>query len=111
MLRPIPGPPWGCRGPAHRLNGFPLLPAGPPSPYPLDCDGAGEADADAARAPGRAPQASRGGDPEDPAGAEGRKALGIPVLSGMLGVTLFGLIFTPVFYVLVKRFSKNKPSN
>jgi multidrug efflux pump len=42
------------------------------------------------------------------AGAEGRKALGIPVLSGMLGVTVFGLIFTPVFYVIVRRFSKSK---
>ena len=42
------------------------------------------------------------------AGAEGRKALGIPVLSGMLGVTLFGLVFTPVFYVLVRRFSKQR---
>lgn len=42
------------------------------------------------------------------AGAEGRKALGIPVLSGMLGVTMFGLLFTPVFYVLVRRFSKTQ---
>ncbi len=42
------------------------------------------------------------------AGAEGRKALGIPVLSGMLGVTVFGLLFTPVFYVLVRRFSKTR---
>ncbi len=44
------------------------------------------------------------------AGAEGRKALGIPVLSGMLGVTVFGLLFTPVFYVLARRFSKTKPA-
>jgi hydrophobe/amphiphile efflux-1 (HAE1) family protein len=33
------------------------------------------------------------------AGAELRRALGTAVFSGMIGVTLFGLIFTPVFYV------------
>ena len=33
------------------------------------------------------------------AGAEMRQSLGTAVFSGMLGVTLFGLIFTPVFYV------------
>ena len=37
------------------------------------------------------------------AGAEMRQSLGTAVFSGMLGVTLFGLIFTPVFYVLVRR--------
>jgi multidrug efflux pump len=36
------------------------------------------------------------------AGAEMRQALGTAVFFGMLGVTLFGLIFTPVFYVLVR---------
>jgi hydrophobe/amphiphile efflux-1 (HAE1) family protein len=36
------------------------------------------------------------------AGAEMRQAMGIAVFSGMLGVTLFGLIFTPVFYVMVR---------
>jgi hydrophobe/amphiphile efflux-1 (HAE1) family protein len=36
------------------------------------------------------------------AGAELRQALGTAVFSGMLGVTLFGLLFTPVFYVLVR---------
>ena len=34
------------------------------------------------------------------AGAEMRQSLGTAVFSGMLGVTLFGLVFTPVFYVL-----------
>jgi multidrug efflux pump subunit AcrB len=34
------------------------------------------------------------------AGAELRQALGTTVFSGMIGVTLFGLIFTPVFYVI-----------
>ncbi|KGP62509.1 RND transporter [Legionella norrlandica] len=38
------------------------------------------------------------------AGAEMRRALGVAVFSGMLGVTFFGLVFTPVFYVLVSRF-------
>ena len=36
------------------------------------------------------------------AGAELRQALGTAVFFGMLGVTVFGLIFTPVFYVLVR---------
>ncbi len=39
------------------------------------------------------------------AGAEMRQSLGTAVFSGMLGVTLFGLIFTPVFYVLTSRFA------
>jgi len=36
------------------------------------------------------------------AGAEMRQSLGTAVLFGMLGVTLFGLVFTPVFYVVVR---------
>ncbi len=36
------------------------------------------------------------------AGAEMRQALGTAVFFGMLGVTLFGLIFTPVFYVVCR---------
>jgi multidrug efflux pump subunit AcrB len=36
------------------------------------------------------------------AGAELRQALGTAVFFGMLGVTLFGLLFTPVFYVFVR---------
>lgn len=39
------------------------------------------------------------------AGAEMRRAIGVAVFSGMLGVTVFGLIFTPVFYVLIRRWS------
>lgn len=39
------------------------------------------------------------------AGAEMRKALGVAVFSGMLGVTLFGLLFTPLFYVLTSTLS------
>ena len=38
------------------------------------------------------------------AGAEMRHAMGIAVFSGMLGVTLFGLLFTPVFYVVIRKF-------
>ncbi len=38
-------------------------------------------------------------------GAEMRQAMGIAVFFGMLGVTLFGLAFTPVFYVTVRRLS------
>ena len=37
------------------------------------------------------------------AGAEMRIALGTAVFWGMIGVTLFGLIFTPVFYVVVRQ--------
>jgi multidrug efflux pump len=36
------------------------------------------------------------------AGAEMRFALGIAVFSGMLGVTAFGIFFTPVFYELIR---------
>ncbi len=51
------------------------------------------------------------------AGAEMRQSLGTAVFSGMIGVTLFGLVFTPVFYVLVtgarrrpKRRTSGQPS-
>ena len=39
------------------------------------------------------------------AGAEMRHAMGVAVFAGMLGVTFFGLILTPVFYLLVRRFT------
>ncbi len=46
------------------------------------------------------------------AGSEMRQAIGVAVFSGMLGVTFFGLIFTPVFYVIFRklemRFSSGK---
>jgi multidrug efflux pump len=45
------------------------------------------------------------------AGAEMRQAMGIAVFSGMIGVTLFGLFLTPVFYVtLMKLGWKKKPA-
>jgi len=37
------------------------------------------------------------------AGSEMRQAIGVAVFSGMLGVTFFGLIFTPVFYVIFRK--------
>jgi HAE1 family hydrophobic/amphiphilic exporter-1 len=37
------------------------------------------------------------------AGSEMRQSLGTAVFAGMLGVTGFGLLFTPVFYTLVRR--------
>ena len=43
------------------------------------------------------------------AGAELRQTLGTAVFSGMIGVTLFGLIFTPVFYVVTRRLGAGKP--
>ena len=36
------------------------------------------------------------------AGAEMRHAMGVAVFSGMIGVTVFGLFLTPVFYVLLR---------
>jgi multidrug efflux pump len=42
------------------------------------------------------------------AGAEMRKTLGIAVFSGMLGVTLFGIFFTPVFYSVIRKFTETK---
>ncbi len=35
-----------------------------------------------------------------------RQSLGTAVFFGMIGVTFFGLIFTPVFYVVVRKFAK-----
>ena len=37
------------------------------------------------------------------AGAEMRRTLGIAVFSGMLGVTIFGVFLTPVFYFVLER--------
>jgi multidrug efflux pump len=42
------------------------------------------------------------------AGAEMRRTLGIAVFSGMLGVTAFGIFFTPVFYSVVRKFTEPK---
>ena len=39
-------------------------------------------------------------------GAEMRQAMGTAVAFGMLGVTFFGLIFTPVFYVICRGISR-----
>jgi multidrug efflux pump len=40
------------------------------------------------------------------AGAEMRNALGVAVFSGMLGVTFFGIFFTPVFYSIITWFGE-----
>jgi len=40
------------------------------------------------------------------AGAEVRRAMGAAVFSGMIGVTVFGLLLTPVFFVLLRREQK-----
>jgi hydrophobe/amphiphile efflux-1 (HAE1) family protein len=42
------------------------------------------------------------------AGAEARQILGTAVFSGMLGVTLFGLLLTPVFYVTVRALAERR---
>ena len=43
------------------------------------------------------------------AGAEMRHAMGVAVFSGMIGVTLFCIFLTPVFYVMLRKLSGNKP--
>ncbi|MES3011205.1 MAG: multidrug efflux RND transporter permease subunit [Pseudomonadota bacterium] len=43
------------------------------------------------------------------AGSEMRRAMGIAVFSGMVGVTLFGIFLTPVFYVLLR--NRKSPKN
>lgn len=42
------------------------------------------------------------------AGAEMRRALGTTVFSGMLGVTLFGIFLTPVFYTVIDRLATTR---
>ncbi|WP_411905893.1 efflux RND transporter permease subunit [Rhizobium mayense] len=43
------------------------------------------------------------------AGAEMRAAMGVAVFAGMIGVTFFGIFMTPVFYVLTRRLTGNRP--
>jgi multidrug efflux pump len=43
------------------------------------------------------------------AGSEMRNAMGIAVMSGMIGVTAFGIFLTPVFYVLLRALTGNRP--
>jgi multidrug efflux pump len=42
------------------------------------------------------------------AGAEMRRTLGTAVFSGMLGVTLFGIFLTPVFYYVIQWFADRR---
>ena len=42
------------------------------------------------------------------AGAEMRQALGTAVFAGTIGVTLFGLLFTPLFYVVCRALAWKK---
>ena len=44
------------------------------------------------------------------AGAEMRVALGIAVFSGMLGVTVFGIFLTPVFYFTIMHYLGRQPA-
>ena len=43
------------------------------------------------------------------AGAEMRHAMGVAVFAGMIGVTMFGIFLTPVFYVLLRQLTGNRP--
>jgi multidrug efflux pump subunit AcrB len=42
-------------------------------------------------------------------GSEMRQAVGVAVFFGMLGVTLFGLVFTPIFYMVVRGLADPRP--
>ena len=44
------------------------------------------------------------------AGAEMRRAMGVAVFAGMIGVTIFGLFLTPVFYVVLEKLGLRKPA-
>jgi hypothetical protein len=39
-----------------------------------------------------------------------RRSLGTAVFGGMLGVTMFGIFLTPVFYYVLQRSSERKPT-
>jgi multidrug efflux pump subunit AcrB len=43
------------------------------------------------------------------AGSEMRQSLGTAVFAGMLGVTVFGLLFTPAFYTVASKIGRKKP--
>ncbi len=43
-------------------------------------------------------------------GSEMRQAVGVAVFFGMLGVTLFGLLFTPIFYMAVRNLADRRSS-
>ena len=45
------------------------------------------------------------------AGAEIAQAMGTAVFAGMIGVTLFGLLFTPLFYVVVRAFVERRKTS
>ena len=45
------------------------------------------------------------------AGAEMRRTLGAAVFAGMLGVTLFGIFLTPVFYYVIQLFGERRGSS
>ncbi len=45
------------------------------------------------------------------AGAEVRHVMGVTVFFGMLGVTFFGLVFTPVIYVIIRTFEARRRSS
>ena len=42
------------------------------------------------------------------AGSEMRQGLGVTVFSGMLGVTIFGIFFTPVFYEVIRGYTDRR---
>jgi multidrug efflux pump len=45
------------------------------------------------------------------AGSEMRRAMGVAVFSGMLGVTFFGLLLTPVFYLVIRGMVRRRREN
>jgi hydrophobe/amphiphile efflux-1 (HAE1) family protein len=45
------------------------------------------------------------------AGSEMRRAMGVAVFAGMIGVTIFGLFLTPVFYTVLEKLGVRKPAS
>jgi Cu/Ag efflux pump CusA len=45
------------------------------------------------------------------AGAEMRRTLGTAVFAGMLGVTMFGIVLTPVFFYVIQMFADWRETN
>ena len=45
------------------------------------------------------------------AGAEMRRTVGTAVFSGMLGVTMFGIFLTPVFYYVIQWFKDRRAND
>ena len=103
---PAPGDPGARRGERLQLRRCPGRVGTPALPRGLNAQAA--AQQDLCRLPAQWPRRDGGRSLLDAratagAGAEMRRALGTAVFWGMLGVTGFGLLLTPVFYVALRK--------